>query len=76
LLARDRDDQATGAGALCGRRRNQRAQDEISKTLTDRYLQYLAIQAQKSVGTSGRNNTLIYLPSGTNGVPLVQDHRT
>jgi hypothetical protein len=50
-----------------------RAQDEISRTLTARYLQYQAIQAQQAVATSGRNNTLIYLPSGAGGVPLVQD---
>jgi hypothetical protein len=50
-----------------------RAQDVISSTLTSQYLQYEAIQAQKAVATSGRNNTLVYLPSGTSGVPLVQD---
>jgi hypothetical protein len=50
-----------------------RAQDEISRTLTANYLQYEAIQAQKAVATSGRNNTLIYVPSGSNGVPIVQD---
>ncbi|MEA2424486.1 MAG: hypothetical protein QOH13_896 [Thermoleophilaceae bacterium] len=50
-----------------------RAQNEISRTLTGHYLQYEAIQAQKAVATSGRNNTLIYVPSGGNGVPLVQD---
>jgi hypothetical protein len=50
-----------------------RAQDEISSTLTGHYLQYEAIQAQKAVATSGRNNTLIYVPSGSNGVPLIQD---
>jgi type II secretory pathway pseudopilin PulG len=50
-----------------------RAQNEISQTLTGHYLQYEAIQAQKAVATSGRNNTLIYIPSGGNGVPLVQD---
>lgn len=50
-----------------------RAQDEISRTLTSQYLQHEAIQAQKAIATSGRNNTLIYLPSGTSGVPLVQD---
>jgi hypothetical protein len=50
-----------------------RAQNEISSTLTGHYLQYEAIQAQKAVATSGRNNTLIYVPSGSNGVPLIQD---
>jgi hypothetical protein len=50
-----------------------RAQNEISSTLTAHYLQYEAIQAQKAVATSGRNNTLIYVPSGPNGVPLIQD---
>jgi hypothetical protein len=50
-----------------------RAQNEISRTLSDHYLQYEAIRAQKAVATSGRNNTIIYVPSGANGVPLVQD---
>ena len=50
-----------------------RAQDEIASSLTGHYLQYEAIQAQKAVASSGRNNTLIYVPSGSNGVPLFQD---
>ncbi|MDX6698597.1 MAG: hypothetical protein QOE65_1994 [Solirubrobacteraceae bacterium] len=50
-----------------------RAQNEIAKSLTSQYLQHEAIQAQKAVATSGRNNTIIYVPSGANGVPLVQD---
>jgi hypothetical protein len=51
-----------------------RAEDLIAAgKLTGAYLQYLAIQAQQAVATSGRNNTLIYLPSGNGGVPLVQD---
>jgi hypothetical protein len=50
-----------------------RAQNEISSSLTGHYLQYEAIQAQKAVATSGKNNTLIYVPSGSNGVPLIQD---
>lgn len=48
-----------------------RAQDEISKTLTPLYIQHEAIEAEKAVATSGQNNTLIYIPSGNNGVPLV-----
>jgi hypothetical protein len=50
-----------------------RAQDEISKSLSGQYLQYEAIQSQKEVATSGRNNTIVYVPAGRNGVPLVQD---
>jgi hypothetical protein len=50
-----------------------RAQDVVTRGLTPHYLQYEAIQAQKAVATSGRNNTIIYLPSGSGGVPLVQD---
>jgi hypothetical protein len=53
-----------------------RAQAVIARGLTPQYLQYEAIQAQKAVATSGRNNTLIYLPSGNGGVPLVQDPQT
>lgn len=49
------------------------AQDTIQATLTDRYLQHEAIQAQKAIATSGSNNSLIYVPAGPNGVPLVQD---
>lgn len=48
------------------------AQDEIQKTLTPIYVQHEAIQAQERVASSGKNNTIIYTPSGTNGVPLVQ----
>lgn len=47
-----------------------RAQDEISKTLTDQYLQHEAIQAQKMMARSD-NHTQIYIPSGQNGLPLV-----
>ena len=49
-----------------------RAQDEISKTLTTLYIQHEAIQAQERIAESGRNNTIIYSPAGSNGVPLVQ----
>lgn len=49
-----------------------RAQDEISRTLTPYYLQYEAIKAEEQVATSGQNNTVVYVPSGNMGVPLVQ----
>lgn len=48
-----------------------RAQDEVSKTLTPLYIQHEAIQALQAVATSGRNNTVVYVPSGQNGVPIV-----
>lgn len=50
-----------------------RAQDEISRTLTKLYIQHEAIQAQENIGRSGQNNTVIYVPSGNQGVPLVND---
>lgn len=49
------------------------AQDEISATLTDRYLQHEAIKAMLTMASSGKNNTAIYLPAGPMGVPLVND---
>lgn len=47
-----------------------RAQDEIQKTLTPLYVQWEAIQAQLAMANS-QNHTIIYIPSGSNGVPLV-----
>lgn len=47
------------------------AQAIIAKSLTDAYLQYLAIDAQKAMA-SGSNHTEIYIPSGLNGIPLVK----
>lgn len=46
------------------------AQDIIKSTLTPAYLQYEAIEAQKSEVNS-QNHTIIYIPSSSNGVPLV-----
>lgn len=48
------------------------AQDTVQATLTPLYIQHEAIQAQKETASSGQNNTVIYVPSGSNGVPLVQ----
>lgn len=47
-----------------------KAQDIIKSTLTPAYLQYEAIEAQKSEVNS-QNHTIIYIPSSSNGVPLV-----
>jgi hypothetical protein len=47
-----------------------RAQDEIQATLTPLYLQHEAIQAQHRMAGSP-NHTVIWAPSGANGVPLV-----
>jgi uncharacterized iron-regulated membrane protein len=43
----------------------------INATLTDRYLQHEAIQAQLQMANSP-NHTTIYIPSGNNGIPLVK----
>ena len=48
-----------------------RAQQIINATLTDRYLQHEAIQAQEHMADSP-NHTTIYIPSGQNGIPIVR----
>jgi uncharacterized iron-regulated membrane protein len=46
------------------------SQHIINATLTDKYLQHEAINAQKEMANSP-NHTTIYIPSGQNGIPLV-----
>lgn len=46
------------------------SQKIIAASLTDGYLQYLAVEAQKTMASSP-NHTTIYIPSGNNGIPLV-----
>lgn len=48
-----------------------KAQEIINKTLTDRYLQHEAIKAQSEMADSP-NHTQVYIPVGTNGIPLVK----
>ena len=48
-----------------------KAQEIINATLTDKYLQHEAIQAQEKMADSP-NHTTIYIPSGQNGIPLVK----
>jgi len=47
------------------------AQRIINATLTERYLQHEAIKAQTEMAKS-QNHTTVYIPSGTNGIPLVK----
>lgn len=46
------------------------AQKIINATLTDKYLQHEAIMAQEKMANSP-NHTTIYIPSGQNGIPMV-----
>ena len=48
-----------------------KAQDEISSTLTPLYVQFEMVEALKQIADSGKNNTVVYIPSGANGIPLV-----
>jgi hypothetical protein len=47
------------------------AQKIINTTLTPNYLQHEAIMAQEKMAKSP-NHTTIYIPSGTNGIPIVR----
>lgn len=47
------------------------AQDEIAKTLTPLYVQFEMVEALRAIATSGSNNSIVYIPSGANGIPLV-----
>lgn len=53
-----------------------RAQDEISKTLTPLYVQFEYIDALRSIAASGRNATVVYIPVGPNGIPIVKANPT
>jgi prohibitin 1 len=48
-----------------------KAQEIINKTLTSAYLQHEAIQSQFKMAESP-NHTTVYIPVGTNGIPLVK----
>ena len=47
------------------------AQDQIAKTLTPLYVQFEMTEALKAIALSGQNNSVVYLPSGAGGIPLV-----
>ena len=44
------------------------AQRLISSTLTERFLQYQSIMAQREL-SSARSSTVVYIPLGVSGVP-------
>ena len=48
-----------------------KAQAIINGTLTPLYVQHEAIQAEIALAHSSHANTVIYIPVGANGVPLV-----
>lgn len=52
------------------------AQDEISKTLTPLYVQFEMVDALKQIAESGKNNTVVYIPTGANGIPLISNTDT
>jgi hypothetical protein len=53
-----------------------RAQDEIQKTLTPLYVQFEMVDALKEIAQSGKNNSLVYIPVGANGIPLISDAKS
>jgi hypothetical protein len=46
------------------------AQDEIAKTLTPLYVQFEMTEALKEIAVSGKNSSVIYIPTGTDGLPV------
>jgi len=48
-----------------------RSQQIINGTLTPQYLQHEAIQAQMTAAQSSAHTETIYIPSGSQGIPLV-----
>lgn len=47
------------------------AQDQIAKTLTPLYVQFEMTEALKAIALSGSNNSVVYIPSGAGGIPLI-----
>lgn len=49
------------------------AQDEVAKTLTPLYVQLEMVNTLSEIAKSGKNNTVIYIPVGPDGLPVVAD---
>lgn len=52
------------------------AQDQIAKTLTPLYVQFEMTEALKAIAESGSNNSVVYIPAGAAGIPLVATANT
>jgi hypothetical protein len=54
--------------------RGQKLQNEqIAKKLTPLFVQYAMVKALEQIATSGKNNSLVFIPVGANGIPLVSN---
>lgn len=49
------------------------AQDEIAKTLTPEYIQYEMTKVLADIAKSGKNSSVIYIPVGPDGLPVIAD---
>lgn len=49
------------------------SQEEIAKTLTPLYVQFEMTQVLMEIAHSGNNNSVVYLPVGPSGIPIVDD---
>lgn len=49
------------------------AQDQIAKTLTPLYVQFEMTQALLAIAKSGKNSSVVYIPAGAGGIPLVSN---
>lgn len=47
------------------------AQDTIAKTITPLYVQLEMVRTLQSIAHDGKNNTVIYIPVGPDGLPVV-----
>lgn len=52
------------------------AQDEIAKTLTGEYIQYEMTKVLADIAKSGRNSSVIYIPVGPDGLPVIANAAT
>ncbi|MFD9903866.1 hypothetical protein [Streptomyces sp. NPDC059063] len=52
------------------------AQDEIAKTLTPEYIQYEMTKVLADIAKSGKNSSVIYIPVGPDGLPVIANSDT